>query len=1112
MNNKSENINNNAEIINMNININNFDINGLVTKKIDFFYDVIQKTIIHVQKNKLLDILGITDINLCLEKLNEINEKIKILSQKLNNSKTENLVAELQLINNELSIILKSYGTQNLEDLLTICFGSNHKLTTDPLLESKLDLLKKYFHPTSYKVVNKKDEYKKEENKNKKNTNNCDFDDVSNNITCLDISNTTKQFHFKVYGLKLFVTNTQLKKSLVINGIVDDIIINYLNNKYIDVRNNEQIEIIDKKFTETENSKKKYEDFLKTLTLKDYFITNTGVDIYNKFIGINCQINTITQKQISIVVKEFVADDLYIKRNTLLNLLIYEDNRENQYLAYLLYDLLSNDTNGNIDTHEQTILYDSFPWLIKQHFKNAMKKTIQYTNDLNNFDINKIPLEQQICLLKTSDTVKEKAMMKLKEVKAKSEDTGTKARQYLDGLLKIPFGIYKKEPILHIVKTMKEQFLDMTRKYKLNEFCTDFQLKDSYTNIELSNYMNQIKNLTECQDYDYIKNKFNTYLLTGDKQRLQENIQFINKVLVKMNVKGKKIKMTNLKKEELKKEIHNFIDHSEDIHVLKQLYKEYNTQSQNNQSHNNQPHNNQQHSTNELNIDIHSINQEITKIQNYSTKIVEYLDDVKKTLDESVYGHNKAKRQIERIIAQWMNGEQKGYACGFEGPPGVGKTSLAKGLANCLKDERGVSRPFSLIAIGGDSNASSLIGHSYTYVGSTWGQILQILMDKKCMNPVILIDEVDKISKTEHGKEIIGVLTHLLDPTQNDIFQDKYFSGVELDLSKVLFILSYNDVNEIDRIMLDRVVRIKFDSLSLEDKIVICNKHILPEIYKNIGLQDIIDIPEDVLKFIIDEYTQEAGVRKLKDILFEIIGEINIEFLKNTTPISLPIVISIEDIKTKYLKDKREQIVRKVFTTSKIGFVNGMYATTLGNGGTLPIHAKLFPSDKFLDLKLTGLQQEVMKESMHVALTVAWNLTDEIVQQQLRDKYDNQYKCGINIHTGDGAVQKDGPSAGCAITCAIYSLLNNIPLKAEFGITGEIQMSGEVTAIGGLSYKILGSIKSNVKHFIYPKENQKDFDEFIQKYKELDEIKNVHFYPVEHVNEALQLLLDPINT
>jgi ATP-dependent Lon protease len=185
-----------------------------------------------------------------------------------------------------------------------------------------------------------------------------------------------------------------------------------------------------------------------------------------------------------------------------------------------------------------------------------------------------------------------------------------------------------------------------------------------------------------------------------------------------------------------------------------------------------------------------------------------------------------------------------------------------------------------------------------------------------------------------------------------------------------------------------------------------------------------------------------------------------------------------------------------------------MYATSLGNGGTLPIHAQFFPTNKFLDLKLTGLQQEVMRESMHVALTVAWNLTDFKVQKIVREKYDNENKCGINIHTGDGSVQKDGPSAGCAITCAIYSLLNDIPIKAEFGITGEIQMSGEVTAIGGLSNKILGSIKSSVKSFIYPKENQRDFDDFMKKYKDNDDLKNVSFYPIENVNEALELLLD----
>ena len=146
---------------------------------------------------------------------------------------------------------------------------------------------------------------------------------------------------------------------------------------------------------------------------------------------------------------------------------------------------------------------------------------------------------------------------------------------------------------------------------------------------------------------------------------------------------------------------------------------------------------------------------------------------------------------------------------------------------------------------------------------------------------------------------------------------------------------------------------------------------------------------------------------------------------------------------------------------------------------------------------------------MHVSLTVAWNLTSLDRQIMLRQKYDvENNKCGINIHTGDNAVSKDGPSGGCAITCALYSLLNNIPIKPEFGITGEIQMSGEVTAIGGLNYKILGSLKSNVKSFIFPKENEKEFNEFLEKYKDTAIIQGINFYQISNVKEALELLLE----
>jgi ATP-dependent Lon protease len=192
---------------------------------------------------------------------------------------------------------------------------------------------------------------------------------------------------------------------------------------------------------------------------------------------------------------------------------------------------------------------------------------------------------------------------------------------------------------------------------------------------------------------------------------------------------------------------------------------------------------------------------------------------------------------------------------------------------------------------------------------------------------------------------------------------------------------------------------------------------------------------------------------------------------------------------------------------NEIGLINGMYATSLGTGGILPIHARFFPSSQFLDLKLTGLQQDVMRESMHVALTVAWNLTNIKKQVELREKYDTKYnKCGINIHTGDNAVAKDGPSGGCAITCALYSLLNNIAIKPEFGITGEIQMSGEVTAIGGLNYKILGSIKSNVKSFIFPKENEKDVIQIRERNPLLID-DTLQVQAIESIEEALMYAL-----
>ena len=285
------------------------------------------------------------------------------------------------------------------------------------------------------------------------------------------------------------------------------------------------------------------------------------------------------------------------------------------------------------------------------------------------------------------------------------------------------------------------------------------------------------------------------------------------------------------------------------------------------------------------NYDIIIINNDL--IKEHIININKYIENVSNTLNKSVHGHTNAKRSIERIIGQWISGKQDGLLFGFEGPPGVGKTSLARKVIKLFKDKDGNSRPFQFIAIGGASNGSTLSGHNYTYVGSTWEKIVDILQETKCMNPIIFIDELDKISRTENGKEIIGILTHLVDRTQNEQYQDKYFSGIDLDLSKALIIFSYNDVSAIDRILLDRIHRIKFDHLTIHDKLEICNKYILPEFYDKFNIN--IPISDDILIFIIEQYTNESGVRKLKEIIFDIISEINLEILKNDIK-SIPVL------------------------------------------------------------------------------------------------------------------------------------------------------------------------------------------------------------------------------
>lgn len=293
-------------------------------------------------------------------------------------------------------------------------------------------------------------------------------------------------------------------------------------------------------------------------------------------------------------------------------------------------------------------------------------------------------------------------------------------------------------------------------------------------------------------------------------------------------------------------------------------------------------------------------------------KCHEFMEQCKTTLDNAVYGLNDAKMQIMQLIGKWLiNPKAIGTAIAIKGPYGTGKTSLVKeGISKIL------NRPFNLIALGGATDSCFLEGHSYTYEGSSWGKIVDILIQSKTSNPIIFFDELDKVSDTPRGDEIIGILTHLIDTTQNSHFHDKYFSEINFDLSKCLFIFSYNDESKINPILLDRMYRISTTGYNVKDKMQIATKYLLPVIKREIKFadEDII-IQEDVLKYIIDNFTDsESGVRNLKRCLEIIFSKLNLYRLMKpdvnlfdetlTLKVVFPLTLTIEHIDKLIVKEK----------------------------------------------------------------------------------------------------------------------------------------------------------------------------------------------------------------
>jgi len=474
---------------------------------------------------------------------------------------------------------------------------------------------------------------------------------------------------------------------------------------------------------------------------------------------------------------------------------------------------------------------------------------------------------------------------------------------------------------------------------------------------------------------------------------------------------------------------------------------------------------------------------------NNSKEAKKYLNNIDNKLKNLCYGHDEAKQNLLQIIGKWIsNPTSQGSSLGLVGPPGVGKTLLAKSVSKAL------DIPFGQITLGGQNDGEILHGHGYTYSGSQPGMIIKKMVEMGKSRCILYFDELDKAC-SKHGtlNEITSILIHLTDPNMNKSFQDRFFQGVDFPLNKVIMIFSYNDSSLVDPILLDRIKEIKVSPYTLTDKLNICQDYILPEVLDNIILNKNIKISNDVLKFIIDNYTNEAGVRSIKRYLEDIVLKLNLDkiycrklFKNNKTK-----TINIKEKLVLELLSKPKKNNTVIHTENSIGIINGLYATTTGEGGIIPIqiYKNLETSDNKFTLKLTGKQGDVMKESVQCSLTAAVEYLKKNHKkydiENFDEYYEKNFSNGFHIHCPSTSTPKDGPSAGCAFTSCFISRILEKPIKNTVGMTGEIELNGRITKIGGLEFKLQGAKTAGVTNVFVPQENEDDLVEIKEKYKNL---------------------------
>lgn len=466
------------------------------------------------------------------------------------------------------------------------------------------------------------------------------------------------------------------------------------------------------------------------------------------------------------------------------------------------------------------------------------------------------------------------------------------------------------------------------------------------------------------------------------------------------------------------------------------------------------------------------------------SRVFKDIRKAKKTLDADHYGLEKVKERIlEYLAVQTRTTKIKGPILCLVGPPGVGKTSLGQSIA------KATNRTFVRMSLGGVRDESEIRGHRRTYIGAMPGKVIQGMKKAKTSNPLFLLDEIDKLGNDWRG-DPSSALLEVLDPAQNSTFNDHYME-VDYDLSDVMFICTANSLN-MPRPLLDRMELIRISGYTEEEKLQIVKRHLLDRQMKAAGLKKgEFKISDAALRDLIRYYTREAGVRNLERELANLcrkaIKEILMKGKKNT--------VSVTPKSLEKYAGVRQFRYGEVDEQDRIGVVTGLAYTETG-GDLLSIEAVTLPG-KDGKVSVTGNLKDVMKESITVA-----EMLIKSRAAQLGIDYEDLKEKSLHVHVPEGAVPKDGPSAGCAMVTAIVSALTDIPIRRDIAMTGEVNLRGYVTAIGGLKEKMLAALRGGIKTVLIPKENEKDLADIPANVK-----KGLEIIPVDSITDVLKQAL-----